>query len=246
MPDVHVYTVGFDTPERIRRTLRRFRDETEVTTRVRYTLISCRYPLPNPDANEQECIKIAEDFGVNLMILPKNNGQDGNFLEIVNAESHKISDSDLVVFYDTDVRPNKNTWLKDAIEVFKHCPEAGYLNMDCSCTDAHAKNQGEHREYGGIRCRVLCWPGGFSTGIYRGSFFKKGIIQSHPYYGGTEKNILDSLARSKMIGLTTIDHDDLRDVEGWHGAYQEWKKEMIVKHAQTDFEQWCRARGLVT
>jgi hypothetical protein len=240
---IHVYTVAFDHPERIRRTIRRFKNETIITNPVRYTLVSCRYPLPDPDENEAECIKIAEDFDVNLFVLSKNYGQDGNFLKLVELDSPRIADNDLVVFFDTDNAPNKNTWLNDALTVFKLCPQAGYLNMACSVAGSHEKNQGALREYGGIRTKELCWPGGFSTGIYRGSFFKRGITQTREFYGGTEWNILESLRKAGLIGLCTIDHDDLRDVDGWHGAYLEWKAETIVKKEQTDFEDWCRAKG---
>lgn len=244
MPMIHVYHTGFDTPERVHRTINRFRSETDyVGLEVRQTLISARYPLPDANNNEETLREMAYTMQTNFIQLPKNYGQDGNFLEIVNLESNRIADNDIVVFYDTDNRPDKNTWLKDALEVFKLCPDAGFLCMNCSCTDNHVKNQGDVKIYGNVTCRVLCWPGGFPTGIYRGVFFKKGITKTRPYYGGTEYNILQSLRSHRMIGLVTVDHDDLRDVEGWDPEYCAWKSETIVKHEQLDFEEWLRIRG---
>lgn len=234
---IQVIILGYDNLYRCGRTIDRFHNETDIEgLAVFVTLVDAKYPEPHKLVTSFR--HLARSRHVDLITLEKNYGQDGNYNKL--KEIMGFLDEDIIVYYDTDVAPKKPSWLKDALKVFEN-PEAGYVSMDCSCTDRTLLNQGAPSIIGGVPVREICWPGGIPIGIWRGAFVNRAKLhQSHPFYGGTEGNILNALRESGYKGYMMEEHDDGRDLVGQEGAYQLWKAEMIVKLEQQDFREWLK------
>lgn len=235
---IQVIILGYDTLARCGRTIQRFHDETDTAgLDFRITLVDAKYPETGklPDA----FFELATDFQISLITLNCNYGQDGNYNAIKRVM--QFHDDDFIVYYDTDVAPKNPAWLKDTLKVFTKA-DAGFVCMNCSCTDNALANQGESSIIDSVTVREICWPGGWPNGVWRGKFLNTATLhQSHPFYGGSEGNILNALRANDYKGYMLSDHDDARDLTGQEGAYQLWKAEMIVKHDQVDYETWLKA-----
>ena len=250
---VHIVTLGFDNTERIVRTIDRFFKETDYEgLDIIYHIVDARYPYPSQAANVLNLcqflwrVALADHYPVpmHLIILDRNYGQTGNYVELKTR--FEFEDDDVIVFYDTDVRPDKPSWLKDKIKVLGS-PLTAFVSMNCSVTDNAIQHMGALTDINGIKCRPMTFPGGWSTGAWSGKFFRAAPLKvTHEFYGGTEYNIQCAWRALGLQGYMMCDHDDLRDLEGMDACYNEWKHSVIaVEGKQVDFEAYLKERKLI-
>lgn len=249
---VHIITLGFDNTVRIISTIGRFFVETDTEgLDLEFYVVDAKYPYPNVGANTLNLCQYLwqsttiSPFPVHprLLVLPKNFGQTGNYNYL--RDKFEYDDNDVIVFYDTDVRPAKSSWLKDKLRVLSS-PETAFVTMNCSITDNALKHQGQEVSVNGVPCRAVNWPGGWPSGAWKGSFFRNGLIVTHEFYGGTEYNIMIAWRKMGMQGYMMTEHDDLRALEGLDPCYQEWKQSVIaVAGHQQSFEDFLKERKLI-
>jgi len=225
---IAVCMLAFDNGVRIDRAIERFYAETDLPSEIEidFYLFALGYPIPTPETNYLELQMLASKHNVNLCVM-ENQGQDGNIIQV-----HKMLASqahDAIVFYDADTRPNKRSWLTDALDVMAHDDKCGFVTINCSRTDNALCQQTEHLDVSGVKCAKLIWPGGWPMLMFASRFSWQHFNKTFSYYGGTEGNILDALNKSQMHGYMLREHDDLQDLDDRDGEYLAWKHYAIVK-----------------
>lgn len=233
---VNVVMLGFDNGIRIGRAVDRFFDETDFSgLDVDFYLIAVGYPLPTPLLNSMELEMIARDNSINLVVMD-NLGQDGNLLK-----AHELLGSDApMICYDADTRPNKPSWLKDALDVMDADPHCGFVTINCSRTDNALCQQTEHSMVAGVQVAKLRWPGGWPMLLFSSRFPWHQMRKSHSFYGGTEGNILNALKAEYMHGYMLRQHDDLQDTEDRDAEYTAWKHYAIVRPDAKSLADWLK------
>jgi hypothetical protein len=236
---IAVCLLGFDNGVRIERAIERFYTETHLPAEIEidFYLFALGYPIPTPETNFIELEMLASRHNINLCVM-NNAGQDGNIIQV-----HKMLESeslDAIIFYDADTKPNKPTWLTDALDVMAHDDKCGFVTINCSITDNALCQQTEHRDVSGVKCARLKWPGGWPMLMFSRHFPWQHFGKTFSYYGGTEGNILDALTANKMHGYMMRDHDDSRDTEDMDPEYIAWKKYAIVRPDAKSLADWMK------
>ena len=239
---IYVAVMGFNNPKVINGTFERFENLTDYTgLNLVKIFYDCHYPLPNKVDNKVEYKKACEKYGWEYRALEKNFGQDGNINKIF--EDLKLEDQDLLLFWDPDNYPAKNTYLKNLVTHISAHPEVGY------CTLWREHPEFDMRGTQGVlieevpRFRyIIGGPGGWPMAIWRAEFMKKagGLHQTHSYYGGTEGNILMALRRAGMCGTMLEDEQDLMICVDNDQFYIAWKHIVINHLVHPDFEEWLQ------
>ena len=235
---IGIVMLGFDNGVRIERAIERFYSETNLKDiNVDFYLFALGYPIPTPETNFIELQMIASKRSINLCVMP-NQGQDGNLIQ-----AHKMLASksyDAIVCYDADTKPDRSTWLSDALDVMAHDSKCGFVTINCSRTDNALCQQTEHLDVAGVKCAKLIWPGGWPMLMFARTFPWRLFRKTFSYYGGTEGNILDALNKAKMHGYMLREHDDLQDLEDRDAEYLAWKHYAIVRPEAMSLADWLQ------
>ena len=236
---IAVSMLGFDNGVRIERALERFYRETDLPYEIEidFYLFALGYPIPTPETNFIELQMLASRHNINLCVM-HNAGQDGNLIQVQKLLASKSYDA--LVFYDADTKPNRSSWLTDALDVMAHDDKCGFVTINCSMTDNALCQQTEHLDVSGVKCARLRWPGGWPMLMFSRHFPWHHFGKTFSFYGGTEGNILDALNKSQMHGYMMREHDDMQDTDDRDHEYTAWKHYAITRPDAKSLADWLK------